>query len=203
MPLCRNATTSPVRASKLNLPGTISQELEKAGRLFVLGIGNKHKGDDAAGSLCIRLLKKRIIQRKSRADLGSAEAARPGLSKRTTSHLAVRLLDAGETPEAATGLIREFRPTHVLIVDAAAGGHEPGTIFVIDKEKISQNDISTHRLPLFYLVRYLEEGIGCRVILVGIEPKEIAWGKPVTLAVGRAAARLAAYLGEILTARRF
>jgi len=154
--------------------GAISKELKKAERLFVLGIGNRRKGDDAAGGLCVRLLNKQMAKKS---------AARK-----------IRILDAGETPESATGLIRKFRPTHVLIVDAAVGDHQPGTIFFIDKKKILQEDISTHRLPLFHLVRYLEESIGCRVILVGIEPQEIAWRRPVSATVRAAAARLAAWL---------
>jgi hydrogenase 3 maturation protease len=140
----------------------------------MLGVGNRRRGDDAAGSLCVRLLKKQMAKK------GAARE--------------VRVLDARETPESATGLIREFRPTHVLIIDAAAGGHQPGTVFLIDKRKIAQEDISTHRIPLAHLVRYLEVSIGCRVILIGIEPEEVGWGKPVSAPVRKAAARLAAWL---------
>ena len=109
----------------------------------------------------------------------------------------VQVLDAVESPENATGLIREFRPTHVLIVDAALGGFEAGTIFIINRKKIAQEEISTHRIPLVHLVRYLEESIGCRVILVGIKPQEIAWGKPVSPAVKAGVARLAAWLAKL------
>ena len=150
--------------------------------MFVLGVGNRQKGDDAAGSLCVRLLRKQMIKKKAAREL--------------------RVLDAGETPESATSLVRELRPTHVLIVDAAVGGHQPGTIFVIDKKKIRQEDISTHRLPLYHLVRYLEESIGCQVILVGIEPQEVALGKPVSATVRAAVSHLAAGLVHIWTAQR-
>jgi hydrogenase 3 maturation protease len=81
------------------------------------------------------------------------------------------------------------------------GGQRPGTISLVDKKKIRQEDVSTHRLPLSLLVRYLEETIGCRVIVVGIEPKDVAWGKPASAAVRTAAARLAAWLAGILTPR--
>jgi hydrogenase 3 maturation protease len=163
-----------VEVSNSDWQEAISRELENSERLFVMGVGNRRRGDDAAGGLCLRLLRKRMLGRKSTKEL--------------------RALDAGEIPESATGLVREFRPTHVLIVDAALGGHQPGTIFIIDKEKISHEDISTHRIPLDHLVRYLVETIGCRVILVGIEPQEVAWGKPVSAPVREAATRLAAWL---------
>jgi hydrogenase 3 maturation protease len=171
-----------VKGLNANWGEAISRELEKAERLFVLGVGNRRKGDDAAGRLCVRLLRKQMVRRGAGRE--------------------IRILDAGETPESATGLIREFRPSHVLIVDAALGGHRPGTIFLIDKEKIRQDDVSTHRLPLFHLVRYLEESIGCRVILVGIEPQVVAWGKPVSAAVRAAVSDLADGLAHIWTAQR-
>lgn len=172
----------PAEGSHPNWREAISRELEKAERLFVLGVGNRRKGDDAAGSLCVRLLRNQMIRKGAPREL--------------------RVLDAGETPESATGLIRDFRPTHVLIVDAAIGGYQPGTVFIVDKEKIRQDDITTHRLPLFHLVRYLEESIGCRVILVGIEPQEAAWGKQVSAAVRAAVSLLAAGLADIWTTRR-
>ncbi len=176
--------------------GEISRKLKGAERLFVLGVGNLRKGDDAAGSLCVRLLTREVTRGRRRPDAGSEEAVRPRRKPRKSSPLEFQVLDAGESPESATGLIREFRPTHVLIVDAAMGGFRPGTIFIVEKEKISHEDISTHRIPLIHLVRYLEESVGCRTVLIGIEPKELAWGKPVSPSVKAAAARLAAWLAR-------
>jgi hydrogenase 3 maturation protease len=184
----------PVKGLRVGWREAISSELDKAERLFVLGIGNRRKGDDAVGSLCVRLLTRKLIKQKRRADAPSLESGRPGARIRELPPLELRVLDAGESPESATGLIREFRPTHALIIDAAVAGHQPGTIFIIEKEKIRQEDISTHRIPLAYLASYLEETMGCRVILVGIEPKEVAWGKPVSEIVRAAAARLADWL---------
>lgn len=185
--------TRPVKGGNDNWREGISKELEKTRRLFVLGIGNCCKGDDAAGSLFIRLLTRELTPKKHRTGALAEESGPP---------LEFQVLDAGEAPESVTGFIREFRPTHVLIVDSAVTGRRPGAIFIIDRKKISQEDVSTHRLPLSLLARYLEESIVCRVILVGIEPKEIAWGKPVSAAVRTAAARLSAWLAEALTGQR-
>jgi hydrogenase 3 maturation protease len=185
----------PAKHSGSDWSREISRKLKGAERLFVLGVGNRRKGDDAAGSLCIRLLAREVTRRKrSSPSAGGEESGRPRASPRKPPALEFQVLDAGETPENATGLIRDFRPTHVLIIDAALGGFQPGTINVIDKEKIGDEDISTHRIPLIHLIRYLEETIGCQVILVGIEPIELAWGKPVSPTVRVAAARLAAWL---------
>jgi hydrogenase 3 maturation protease len=175
----------------------ISKRIKGAERLFVLGVGNPRKGDDGAGSLCARLLKRKIGQKGRSAPAGDFRSGCPGGKAGKLHPFEVQVLDAGESPENATGLIREFRPTHVLIVDAALGGFEAGTIFIINRKKIAQEEISTHRIPLVHLVRYLEESIGCRVILVGIKPQEIAWGKPVSPAVKAGVARLAAWLAKL------
>jgi hydrogenase 3 maturation protease len=185
------------RDSNADWSRAVSQRLKGAERLFILGVGNRRKGDDAAGSICVRLLKRKLALRKRRSGIADSGSRRhPGGAKESPP-LEVQAFDAGESPENVTGLIREFGPTHVLIVDAALGGYRPGKIFIIDKEKIRHEDISTHRIPLVHLMRYLEETIGCRVILVGIEPKEMAWGKPVSPAVRTAAAELAALLPKI------
>lgn len=183
---------------------TVSREVKKAKRLTILGIGNEQKADDGAGSLCIRLLQRKISKNLGQtSNLKSSEfrASRqkfhrvrlgskiPDLGKRLPSSRGeienhatpnLQVLDGGEAPENVTGVIRKFDPTHLLIIDAAIGGHKPGTVFIINKKKISQDDLSTHRIPLSHLVRYLEENVGCRVILIGIEPREISWKKSLS-----------------------
>jgi hydrogenase 3 maturation protease len=150
----------------------LARELRAAGRLFVLGVGNRDRADDGAGSLCARILERKIRDRRRASSI-------------------IQALDGGEAPENATGAIRRFRPTHVLIIDAAAGGHEPGSIFFISRKQILDEDLSTHRIPLSRLAHYLEKSIGCRVLVVGIEPLDTAWGRPMSPAARKAAATLA------------
>lgn len=189
-----------MRPDKHSVPDwnrAISLKLKGAERLFVLGVGNPRKGDDAAGSLCARRLNRELRPRRRPAQPGSAGPRGFGRKPRKTQSLEILALDAGGAPENATGPIRKFGPTHVLIVDAALGGFEPGTIFLVDRKKIAQEDVSTHRIPLVHLIRYLEESMGCRVTLVGIEPKDLAPGAPVSPSVKSAAARLAAWLAGL------
>lgn len=206
----------------------LARELRAARRLFVLGIGNPGRADDGAGSLCVRLLARDLMRSplltcqgerpsaaKPSAPVGGPEAgeeyhrtsqrwlgfAPSDSSSRKPALEEVQVLDGGEVPESATRLIREFRPTHVLIIDAASAGYEPGTIFFINKNTIRDDDLTTHRLPLSHLVLYLEESIGCRVILLGIEPVEMSEGRPMSPAVRRSAAILAEALLDALRGR--
>jgi hydrogenase 3 maturation protease len=146
----------------------LARELRAARRLFVLGVGNPDLADDGAGSLCVRLLQRKM-----------ADHRRLNMEE-------IKVFDGGEVPESATGLIREFRPTHVLIIDAAAAGRRPGTIFFISQNRIPEEDLTTHRLPLSQLVHFLEESVGCRVTVLGIEPGDASWGRPGSPAVKRA-----------------
>jgi hydrogenase 3 maturation protease len=197
----RAKKTPPAKGLKAGWRETVSRELRNAGRLFVLGVGNRRKGDDAAGSLCVRLLRREMAVRMRPGAKGAQLARRSPVFRKGLAP-EVRVVDAGEAPENATGEVRKFAPTHVLIIDAAVGGHRPGTVFVVDRRKIRQEDVSTHRLPLSLLARYLEKSFGCRVILLGIEPREVGWGKPVSAVVEASAARLAAWLAGILRSHR-
>jgi hydrogenase 3 maturation protease len=136
-----------------------------AARIGVLGIGNDSRGDDAAGVLCVR-------------DAGKVWAIS---SEATTSNgRSILLLDGGETPESLTGPLRAFRPDLVILIDAVRGGGPPGTIFRIDPERISDEEVSTHRISLAMLVRYLETSLGTRVFFLGIEPVSTEWNAPLS-----------------------
>jgi len=124
----------------------------QAARIVVCGIGNDLRGDDAAGVLCLRLLERRVA------------SAGPGPR-------AVLFIDSGETPESETARIRAFRPDLVILIDAARSGRTPGDVFLVEKEAIADEDVSTHRISLALLVRFIEESIGARVLFLGIEPE--------------------------------
>lgn len=136
----------------MNWQKTVKEFIAGEDRIVILGIGNIQKGDDAAGSVCARNLIKKIGN------------ALPGNLK---------IIDGGEIPENFTGDIRQFNPSRVLIIDAVIAGHEPGTIFIADPKMIENTDVSTHRMPLSMLCRFMEESIGCKVIIIGIEAKEV------------------------------
>jgi hydrogenase 3 maturation protease len=47
---------------------------------------------------------------------------------------------------------------------------EPGTIKFINKENLSYISTSTHSMSLSFLIKYLENDIDFKFMLVGIEP---------------------------------
>lgn len=156
----------------------LARELGWPEKLAVLGVGNIAKGDDAAGV---------------RAAEGLAGLA--GATRR------LKVFVTHEVPENFTGAIREFEPTHVLIIDAAAAGFRPGGIFIVDPAAVPNEDVSTHRTPLSTLTGYLERTVGCRVVALGIEPADFAAGAPLSPPVRQAVERVAAFLAGFVSRR--
>ena len=168
--------------SPLDWKAAVAASMDTAGRVVVCGIGNDLRGDDAAGILCLQRLRRALSGRSA----GSAPV-RP-----------VLFVDGGETPENETGKMRHFHPDLVLLIDAARGGRPSGEIFTVDPESIADEEISTHRISLSLLVRYLEESVGARVLCLGIEPVSTSLHAPISDPVRRAVDALAAFLEQTL-----
>ena len=76
--------------------------------------------------------------------------------------------------------IRELRPTRLLIVDATDMGLNPGEIRIIDPADIAEMFMmTTHNMPLNYLIDQLKEDIG-EVIFLGIQPDIVGFYYPMT-----------------------
>ncbi|MEO0127726.1 MAG: hydrogenase maturation peptidase HycI [candidate division WOR-3 bacterium] len=155
----------------------LSKEIRNPQRICILGIGNIQKGDDGAGPMIVRILKEKIKNPKAKDIL---------------------FIDGGEVPENFTGEIRKFLPDLTIIIDACISGKKPGIIYLVNPEKIELNDISTHRLPLSMFVKFLEETIPTKVLVIGIEPKNLNFGDGISPEVKKAVEALVWLLCECL-----
>jgi hydrogenase 3 maturation protease len=154
----------------------LRREVRQSARIAVIGVGNVSRGDDAAGALVARAL----------------------LAGRASPPKTSLVLDAGDVPENFTGVIRVFKPDLVVIVDSARASRPPGAVFLVDPADVAEEDISTHRVPLSRLARYVRETMGSRVLILGIEPTSLEEGSAVVPAVGRAVKRVARALRQAL-----
>jgi hydrogenase 3 maturation protease len=156
----------------------LRREVRQSARVAVIGIGNVGRGDDAAGALVARAL----------------------LAGRSSPPKTALVLDAGDVPENFTGVVRAFKPDLVVIVDSARAGRPPGTVFLVDPADVAEEDISTHRVPLSRLARYIRETMGSRVLILGISSSSLEEGAAVVPAVFRAIKRVAGALRQALEA---
>ncbi len=158
---------------------SLKNEIEKAGKICVLGIGNTQRADDATGPLATIMIMSRMKSQKFKNLI---------------------FINGGETPENYTGAIRQFCPTLTLIVDSCISGKKPGTISIINTEKIKEDDISTHKMPLSMLVKFLSETIPTKVIVIGIEPKSLDVGENISPEVNKAINMFVLKISAILNA---
>ncbi len=155
----------------------LADELSGAERLAVLAVGSELLGDDAVGMLVGGML---------------AEHESPAL----------RVFFGSTAPENVTGPIREFVPSHLLVVDAAELGAEPGTIELLDPAELAGVGFTTHCLPLSVVVSYLLRSLpDCRVLAVGIQPESLRFGAEPTVRVKAAATRLVETVRSVVLAR--
>ena len=144
-------------------------------RVVVLGIGQELNGDDGAGVLAARALRRRVAGN----DL-------------------LLVIETGPAPENFTGKVRVFAPHLTLLLDAADMGEAPGAVRWLDWRETTGVSASSHTLPPYVLGQYLSESVGCAVALLGIQPEQTEMGSPPTRAVRRAASAVARNLALVL-----
>jgi hydrogenase 3 maturation protease len=160
-----------------DFPEKLQTQLRGAKKIFVLGIGMNWKSDDRLGVALARSLAKKL-------------PAEPD----------IRIISGGEAPENFTGAIRDFSPSHVILLDAVDHGLEPGTVFLADEQSITIGDMTSHHLPLRLLMRFLGASLPCRVILVGVQPQSLRPGNRLSAPVKKTLPLLAEFLAETLRA---
>ena len=123
-------------------------------RLAIVGVGNLLLQDEGVGIHLVQALQKVCMPQPDNLEIIDGGTALPPLP---------RNLDK------------------LIIIDAALGGGEPGTIYCLSPDDIDNNDapiISPHQLNLGESLRLmeLENEKPKKVIIFGVEPKTIDWG---------------------------
>jgi len=134
-------------------------------RTVVVGVGNSLMKDEGVGVHVARAL----------AD--------------TTLPAGVEVIDAGTDPDVAFDVVRFDR---VIIVDAARGGQEPGTIYRFGGEgglDVNERRQTCHDVGLLQTLRKAAQATP-EIVIVGVEPKEIAWGLELSAIVRQSVPRV-------------
>jgi hydrogenase 3 maturation protease len=148
-----------------------------------VGIGNELRGDDAAGLIAIQRLQE-ALERPSGIDRPRAE---------------VLCFEAGPLPENASGPLRRFGPDLVILLDAAVMDGAPGEVRWIDPNRTSAVSAGTHGFPLASFSEYLTAEFGCRVGILGFQPKNLDFDTPVSEEIGKAIQETIEFLAKSLS----
>jgi len=131
------------------LESALQRALARATRIAVLGVGDDLNPLDRPGIMAAIL-----IHTLERPD--------------------VTVFLAGTMPENFTGGLRELRPSHVVMIDAADMGQPPGSVGLIHPAQVRGQRFSTHAMPLTLVIEYIEKEIRAKVVLVGVQPDAVA-----------------------------
>lgn len=148
--------------------------LSDAEKVVVIGIGNPIRMDDYIGVKVIHSLRGKVSEK-------------------------VFLIDCETVPESYTQQIIDFKPTHILIIDAAMLGIKPGELSLLKPEDLRfSSAFSTHMLPLKIFCEYLVKIMGAKIMLLLIQPKRIDFGTELTLEVLSSEMEIVKFLSAIL-----
>jgi len=143
-----------------DLKKNLKSSLEGAKRVAVLGVGSELRADDNAGMLIAQEIERSADQ--------------------ISQTVALKVFFGHTAPENLSGEIKKYAPSHVLIIDTADIGKKPGEVAVFTPEDSGGISFSTHKLPIKVLAQYLTQSIDCKIIIIGIQPKTLDFGKDVS-----------------------
>lgn len=161
----------------LELQKYLEERLGNAQKLVVLGAGSLQCADDAAGVLVASRLKERFNEEE---------------------FTQLRIYEGYTAPENFTGEIKRFKPSHVIILDAADLKEEPGNVMVIEPEVINGVSFSTHMLPLKVMTDYIKKETGCQIIVLGIQPIDVTYGGKISPEIMDAVDDVANIIGKVI-----
>lgn len=141
-----------------DLTRELKNRLNGAKKIALLGVGSEFRADDAAGMLVAERVEKSIRHK-----------------------ITLKVFLGATAPENLTGEIIKFKPSHVIIVDTADIKQKPGTILLLETKDLGEGvSFSTHKLPPKVMMDYFIKLLKCRIMVIGIQPKSIIFGKAVS-----------------------
>lgn len=165
--------TSPITDAS-EIEAELHNWLKDAKKVVVAGVGSSIRKDDFIGVEIIRKLRNKVSQ-------------------------SVYLIECETVPESFIEPIIEFKPTHILIIDAALLNLKPGLSKLFKPDQLARRPaISTHTLPLQIFCEYLKETTRAKIALLVIQPKDTGFGEGLTAELEKTADHLTKLLLENL-----
>ena len=150
----------------------LKEFIADAKKIAILGIGNDLRTDDGLGPYIVNSIK--------------------------FDNPNVMIENVGSVPEGFARPLAEFGAKRVIMVDAADMRKAPGHIELVTKDRIGGISISTHSMPLSFLMMYLEQETGGEAVLLGVQPKSIQFGESLTLEIQEVAEDIIASFERLL-----
>jgi hydrogenase 3 maturation protease len=156
----------------------IQKKLEKwfagSDKVVIAGIGNPIRKDDFVGVKIIQDLQGKVSDK-------------------------VSLLQCETVPESYMQEIVDINPTHVLLIDAAILGLNPGEMRLVLPEQLADFPaITTHVLPMRIFCDYVTKMTKAKIALLLVEPENTEFGEGLTLTAKAVAGKVVVVLRQLL-----
>ena len=160
---------------KCDLAKELKDWLADAKKVVIAGIGNPIRMDDFVGTKIAQDLTGKVSEN-------------------------VRLIECDTVPESYLLDIEEFKPTHVLLIDAALLDLAPSEACLFSPEQVAGfSAVSSHVLPLRVFSENVKQSTGAKIALLLIQPKNVEFGEGLSLELQGAAERIAGLLLDLLS----
>lgn len=157
----------------MSLIEKLAKWFSKARRVVIVGVGNSLRRDDNIGVEIVSGLEGRVSK-------------------------SFFLIKSETMPENFIGSIIEFKPTHILIIDAALLNLSPGTAKFVKSIKVSKVTISTHTLPIKIFCEYLTMMTSAKIAMLLIQPQDVSFGEGLTHELAVAGRKIVNHLINII-----
>jgi hydrogenase 3 maturation protease len=157
-----------------DIENNLKNWLSNARRVVIAGVGNPLRRDDFVGVEVVRNLRNEVSQN-------------------------VYLIQCETVPESFIQPIIDFRPSHILVIDAGLLNLLPGSLKLVEPKEITAAPaVSTHALPLQIFCEYLAKTTNAKLTLLIIQPKETSFGEGLTEELQKTAKYLTNLLPKFL-----
>ena len=157
-----------------NVQDALEKWFAGADRVVVAGIGNSIRRDDFLGVKIVQDMQGKVPKN-------------------------VSLIECETVPETFMPEIIDFKPSHVLLVDAALLGLKPGEIRLVFPEQVDAFPaVTTHFLPLRIFCEYITKMTGAKIAFLLVEPENTEFGEGLTPKVQAVADKLTGNLIDLL-----
>ena len=141
----------------MRLTGDLREQLQHClqGRTCLIALGNADYSDDGFG---VRL---------------GEELLRAGLPD---------VVIADTTPDRCIGSVAEQGFDHILFLDAVEFEGAPGSVVLLNAQEMAARypQVSTHKISVGVLARWVETSARTRVWLLGVQPESLKAGQQLT-----------------------
>ncbi len=174
-----------------------SIDFSNVDRLFICGLGNEIRGDDALGPY---ILKNLIEKFKNNGGTELDIKGRNAVKYVTKDDSNVYFLKCGDKPETFISSIAEERPDALIIIDATKFNAKPGDLVVESPKKVDKVTMTTHRIPLHILVNLIEKECEEQLnsVLIGVEPESNYLGDELSPSVKQTSDYLISKLSDMI-----